>query len=166
MKITIPSFLLKLYDILECESYKSIIRWSECGMYFHIVNCHSLCETILPQYFKHGNFSSFVRQLNMYGFHKIKKNDTTDTCFRHRKFIKGKKYLMRHIKRNPNRTVSVKKAKSSKSSIDRRIRILYREVKKCYDKLNEIEEKLDMRIWKSGVDTTTVDDTFFNYISI
>ena len=65
-------FLLKLYEILEKEEYSKIIHWSKNGSYIVIENIHSLAKKILPIYFNHQNYSSFVRQLNMYNFHKIR----------------------------------------------------------------------------------------------
>ena len=65
-------FLLKLYEILGKEEYSKIIHWSQSGTYIVITNIHALSKTILPLYFNHQNYSSFVRQLNMYNFHKIR----------------------------------------------------------------------------------------------
>ena len=65
-------FLLKLYEILEKEEYSKIIHWSKNGSYIVIENIHSLAKKILPIYFNHQNYSSFVRQLNTYNFHKLR----------------------------------------------------------------------------------------------
>ena len=65
-------FLLKLYEILSKEEYSKIIHWSQNGSYIIITNIDALSKKILPIYFNHQNYSSFVRQLNMYNFHKIR----------------------------------------------------------------------------------------------
>ena len=93
-----PNFLLKLYQILENESYKDIIHWTEDGKYFIISNLHDFTEQILPKYYKHNNYSSFIRQLNMYDFHK-KKSGQNEHVFHHQNFIRNRKDLLKLIKR-------------------------------------------------------------------
>ena len=93
-----PNFLLKLYQILENESYKDIIHWTEDGKYFIISNLHDFTEKILPKYYKHNNYSSFIRQLNMYDFHK-KKSGQNEHVFHHQNFIRNRKDLLKLIKR-------------------------------------------------------------------
>ena len=84
-------FLLKLYEILNKEEYNKIIHWSKNGSYIIITNIHSLTKKILPTYFNHQNFSSFVRQLNMYNFHKIRTNpNKNEQYFIHESFNKSK----------------------------------------------------------------------------
>ena len=84
-------FLLKLYEILNKEEYNKIIHWSKNGSYIIITNIHALSKFILPTYFNHQNYSSFVRQLNMYNFHKIRTNpDKNEQYFIHETFNKSK----------------------------------------------------------------------------
>ena len=93
-----PNFLLKLYQILEKDEYKDIIEWGQDGTYFIVKNLHDFTENILPKYYKHNNYSSFIRQLNMYDFHKRKSN-SNEHIFEHKNFIRNKKELLKLIKR-------------------------------------------------------------------
>jgi hypothetical protein len=61
-----------LYDILKNNSYSKIIHWDTDGKRVIISDVVNLCNIVLPKFYKHHNYSSFVRQLNLYGFHKSK----------------------------------------------------------------------------------------------
>ncbi|KIL63569.1 hypothetical protein M378DRAFT_59304, partial [Amanita muscaria Koide BX008] len=64
-----------------------------------------LAREVLPQRFKHQHFSAFVRQISLYGFHKIppgvlrSKTDTEFWNFAHPDFIRGHPELLFRIRR-------------------------------------------------------------------
>lgn len=99
------SFLKNTYEILCNESLYSVVRWTEDGGSFVICDIYNFTNTTLPKYFKHNNLSSFVRQLNMYGFHKTKDDDSQTLQFSHPLFHKEKKYLLKEIHRKSSDSV-------------------------------------------------------------
>ncbi|ETV73121.1 hypothetical protein H257_11943 [Aphanomyces astaci] len=70
----VPVFLQKTYDMIE-NCADAVATWSTSGESFIIKRINEFASDVLPRYFKHNNFSSFARQLNFYGFHKVKKED-------------------------------------------------------------------------------------------
>ncbi|KAJ2635072.1 Heat shock transcription factor [Coemansia sp. RSA 1286] len=69
--ITVTPFLNKLYSMVDDSASDDLIRWSDDGNSFLVIRHEEFSKEVLPRFFKHSNFSSFVRQLNMYGFHKV-----------------------------------------------------------------------------------------------
>ncbi|OLL22582.1 Heat shock factor protein [Neolecta irregularis DAH-3] len=67
----VPTFLNKVYSMVNENATDDLIRWSDSGESFLVIRPDEVAKDVLPRYFKHKNFSSFVRQLNMYGFHKV-----------------------------------------------------------------------------------------------
>lgn len=69
-KIVQTAFIHKLYNMLEDQSIQHLISWSSSNESF-LISPSTQFSKVLASYFKHTNVSSFVRQLNMYGFHKV-----------------------------------------------------------------------------------------------
>ncbi|XP_015428911.1 PREDICTED: heat shock factor protein-like isoform X1 [Dufourea novaeangliae] len=103
---SVPAFLAKLWKLVEDPETDDLICWSPSGRSFFIRNQAQFARELLPHYYKHNNMASFVRQLNMYGFHKKVsvelgglKCDRDEMEFAHQFFCKGHPYLVEHIKR-------------------------------------------------------------------
>ncbi|RXH78971.1 hypothetical protein DVH24_034178 [Malus domestica] len=59
-------FLLKTYDMVDDSATDEIVSWSSNKKSFIVWNPPEFARVLLPTYFKHNNFSSFIRQLNTY----------------------------------------------------------------------------------------------------
>ncbi len=62
--------MLTRCSFLESSQNTELIRWNEAGDGFIVLDEEEFARTLIPELFKHKNYASFVRQLNMYGFHK------------------------------------------------------------------------------------------------
>lgn len=118
-------FVLTICSFLEENRNTDLIRWSDKGDSFIVVDEDEFARTLIPELFKHKNYASFVRQLNMYGFHKkvglsdnsmraSERKDKSPSEYYHPYFQRGRSNLLWLIQKpkNPQGKGSGKGAKS------------------------------------------------------
>ncbi|KAH7667295.1 heat shock transcription factor protein [Dioscorea alata] len=101
---TVPApFLTKTYQLVDDPLTNHIVSWGEDDTTFVVWRPPEFARDLLPNYFKHNNFSSFVRQLNTYGFRKIVADRWE---FANEFFRKGEKHLLSEIHRRKTPQIS------------------------------------------------------------
>lgn len=100
------------------QTKPTVCTFSPDGTSFYVYDQAEFAQT-LPQYFKHNNYGSFVRQLNLYGFNSSRLKDNNNVVeWKHDHFHRDREDLVNNIKRT-------KKSKNSSSKpthvhVDRR----------------------------------------------
>ncbi|XP_007892511.1 heat shock factor protein 2 [Callorhinchus milii] len=161
---SVPAFLSKLWALLEDSGTDQLVSWSRNGTCFQVSNEGRFAKEILPLYFKHSNMPSFIRQLNMYGFHKVVlvdgrlPRDLDDVIeFQHPYFRQGEAPLLENIKRkvSVSRTDDVKLKQQEVSKIlsevrqmkgkqdltDNRILAIKRENEALWNEISSLKQK-------------------------
>ncbi|KAF4357062.1 heat stress transcription factor A-5 [Cannabis sativa] len=136
-------FLLKTYDMVDDSATDEIVSWSASKNSFVVWNPPEFSRLLLPTYFKHNNFSSFIRQLNTYGFRKI---DPEKWEFHNDDFVKDQKHLLKNIhRRKPIHSHSNPQGSlpdSERAALDEEIEKLSREKSQLEENISHCKQQL------------------------
>ena len=79
----VPPFVQQLARML----HENHVAWSDAGDEIVIADTKRFADEVCPLYFKHRNWTSFARMMNMYDF--VKRPDGAGARFRHQHFRRG-----------------------------------------------------------------------------
>jgi len=143
---SVPAFLSKLWKMVDNPESDDLVAWTNSGSSFVILDQMQFSKMILPYYYKHSNISSFIRQLNMYGFHKISgvesgslKSEEESLEFAHQFFLRGQEGLLDNIKRKVK--MKIKSDPYSLSDMEKVNNVLS-EVEQIKERQESIEERI------------------------
>eukprot|EP01083_Nonionella_stella_P155010 500161_1 len=145
---SLPPFLLHLWAMIEDPLTNDIITWSHEYANAFVINDVKQFEPIIARYFKHKKFASFVRQLNMYEFYKIR--DSRASTWGHQYLRQGEKHMLANIHRKTTHEADARSAGKGKSNAmdlelkgqEQRVRTLEHELTLAKNVQNKVQKQL------------------------
>jgi HSF-type DNA-binding len=89
-----------LDDAIEHSFNMNIIGWDDNGTSFRVHDRKRFVSDIMPMYFEQTKYASFIRQLSLYGYQRIKNKDKYNGSYYHERFLQGHRDLVNTIRRN------------------------------------------------------------------
>ena len=94
----LPNFPVKMLAILSRPDLSHIISWMPHGRSWRVWKPREFEVKVIPTYFEHSKFSSFIRQANGWGFRRITKGPDRNSYY-HELFLRGLPHLTKLMQR-------------------------------------------------------------------
>jgi hypothetical protein len=89
-----------MHAILTNPALNDIVAWAPHGRSWTILKPRAFEVRILPKYFEHSKFSSFVRQANGWGFRRLSSSEGNErNTYYHEYFLRGMPWLVKKMRR-------------------------------------------------------------------
>lgn len=170
--MNVPKFIRRLYKEA-LDPSNNYVEWSSDGEKIRIVDKEQFIKHTLPRLSKTKEYSAFVRQLNIYGFIKLKndKNDDIEeyyNCF----FKRDEPQLMTYIKRL-KRTEKMETPYSHAPCIENSITFLSNSNFRLTAEVAELREKVEKhertinglleilgKVFRTGIQSINLENNF------
>lgn len=93
-----PPFPVKLHRILSNPEYSDFISWLPHGRSWRVLKPKAFEEKIVPRYFRHTKYASFMRQVNGWGFKRMTQGPDHNSYY-HELFLRGLPHLCLKMRR-------------------------------------------------------------------
>jgi len=141
-------FVRNLYEMAASTHNAKAVGFSDDGLCLEIRDPKLLSSDVLQNYFKHKNVSSFIRQLNNYGFKTVPilMNSMIAHCFAHDYFQRGRLDMLEGVTRRSGTETAklgdkLSGLKEKESQIIERMRQLKRSNEQLRRQNAELEEE-------------------------
>lgn len=94
----VPTFPAKLQAILSRADLADVIAWMPHGRSWRVLKPREFEVKVIPRFFEHAKFSSFIRQANGWGFRRITQGRDRNSYY-HPMFLRGLPHLCKKMKR-------------------------------------------------------------------
>jgi len=94
----VPNFPAKMHAILSRPDLSDIVAWMPHGRSWRVLKPREFEVKIIPTYFEHQKFSSFIRQANGWGFRRITQGRDRNSYY-HELFLRSLPHLCKKMKR-------------------------------------------------------------------
>ena len=94
----VPNFPAKMQAILSRPDLADVVTWMPHGRSWRVLKPREFEIRVIPTYFDHSKFSSFIRQANGWGFRRITRGKDRNSYY-HEHFLRGLPHLCKLMKR-------------------------------------------------------------------
>jgi hypothetical protein len=94
----VPNFPAKMHSILSRPDVADIVAWNAHGRSWRVLKPREFESKVIPTYFEHAKYSSFIRQANGWGFRRATQGRDRNSYY-HEMFLRGLPHLCKMMKR-------------------------------------------------------------------